>query len=69
MKTTFEMCMVDKFKMRITDTTNLDDYLSESQEYSRPTRYNYKDTCTVDIITYKNTVFDSFITTHECALN
>ena len=69
MKTTFEMCMVDKFKMRITDTTNLDDYLSESQEYSRPTRYKYKDTCTVDIITYKNKVFDSFITTHESALN
>lgn len=69
MKTTFEICMVDKFKMRITDTTNPEDYLPESQEYSRPTRYKYKDTCTVDIITYKNEVFDSFITTHESALN
>lgn len=69
MKTTFEMCMVDKFKMRITDTTDLDSYLPESQDYSRTTRYKYKDTCTVDIITYKNEVFDSFITTHEGALN
>lgn len=30
MKTTFEICMVDKFKMRITDTTNPEDYLPES---------------------------------------
>jgi hypothetical protein len=31
MNTTFEICTVDKYKMRITDTTNPDDYLPENE--------------------------------------
>lgn len=70
MNTTFEMCMIDKYKMRITDTTNPDDYLSEKELVQlNPEIFKYSETCTLDIITYKGNILYSYINTHESVLN
>ena len=70
MNTTFEICIVDKYKMRITDTTNPDNYLPENElEQLNPTQFRYKDTCTLDIITYKDNILHSYLNNHESFLN